>query len=80
MARKTLGKETQEALVKFEEIVSFHTNLMEKARRLYRAYDGVMERGSKADSWESKLHPPYVKHIVETTMAALVEDKLRFVG
>lgn len=42
----------------------------------YKAYRGFVEE--IAGDWRSQAHPPYIQHIVETTLAGLVVDKFRF--
>ena len=47
---------------------------MDKVDKRADAYHAVVE--AQAESWYSKLYPPYVMHIVETTLASMVEDRL----
>lgn len=60
-----------------EECKGFHNDLMLKVKTRYNAYKGIVEAVS-SPTWNSKLHPPYIMHIVETALASLVDDKLRY--
>ena len=57
---------------------SFHDDLVNKVDRNERAFRSVLERSSDAAQWRSQLHPPWIQHIVETTVASLMEDRLSF--
>lgn len=60
------------------ECKSFHSDLMSKVKTRYDAYKGIVNRVSNAATWNSQLYPPYIMHIVETSLASLVDDKLRY--
>ena len=78
MADEVRG-EAGEALVKIEECLSHHRQFCDKVDRRYRAYRGVMEAPQRAEkSWRKTITPPYINHIVETTLASLLDDELRF--
>lgn len=56
----------------------FHGDLINKVEARYKAYKGVVETVSDAAQWTSKLYPPYIMHIVETSLSSMVDDKLRY--
>jgi hypothetical protein len=61
-----------------DECKSFHNDLMGKVKTRYDAYKGIVATVSDAAQWTSKLYPPYIMHIVETSLASLVDDRLRY--
>lgn len=61
-----------------EECKGFHSELMTKVKTRYDAYKGIVQTVSNAAQWTSKLYPPYIMHIVETSLASLVDDRLRY--
>ena len=67
-----------EALKQYDELQSGHKSWTDKVDRRYNAFRGVMEKNSKALKWTSKLAPPYANHIVETTVAGLIDDTIKF--
>lgn len=75
---EVLSEECAKALKLFEETVGYQTTFLERARKRYRSYLGILELYSRPDSWQSKMAPPYVRHIIETSLAALVAEKLTF--
>ncbi|GIV03970.1 MAG: hypothetical protein KatS3mg015_2800 [Fimbriimonadales bacterium] len=80
MARRK--RENQEAFDRalryFEESQRFHNDLIRKVEKRYKAYKGIVDTISDAARWTSKLYPPYIMHIVETTLASLVDDRIRY--
>ena len=74
-----LSDKAQKALRLFENGCLPHRNDFEsKLRRQYRAYEGILEQASDAAEWTSKLHPPFIRHIVESTLAGLVDTRMQF--
>jgi hypothetical protein len=67
-----------EALRRLEDCTSHHRAFCDQVDKRYRAYRGSMETKSRAARWTHKLAPPYINHIVETTLSSLVDDDLRF--
>ena len=67
-----------EAIKRFDELQSGHRSWTDKVDRRYNAFRGVMEENSEALKWTSKLAPPYANHIVETTVAGLIDDTINF--
>jgi hypothetical protein len=79
MAEKLQNQEHFDRAVRYlGECQTFHTGLMEKVKTRYDAYKGIVATVSDAAQWTSKLYPPYIMHIVETSLASLVDDKLRY--
>src|SRR3990167_5035451 len=72
----------EEALAKaqkfFEDAHQAHDEFVTEVEKRYKTYRGVLEIASDAAQWTSKSHPPYIMHIVETTLASLIEDRLKF--
>jgi len=66
------------ALAAFEEDKKPHEEAVSQMDRHYRAYRGVLEGGSEADSWNTKYHPAVAFQILETTVAGLVDPKPRW--
>lgn len=54
-----------------------HTFFRDKVERRYRAYRGIVERSSKAKSWQSMVHPPYVGDVIESAIANIVDAKVQ---
>jgi len=75
---KPLSAKAAKALSKFEDTTTYHSNYVDKARRRYRSYLGILEPRSEAASWTSQLAPPYVRNNVETQLAGLTVDKIAF--
>jgi hypothetical protein len=42
------------------------------------AYHGLVEARSNAKSWQSQYYPPFVGHIIDASLAAIVDGKLSF--
>lgn len=82
MARRSSKLPGQEELDRavdfFSEAKAKHSAFVEQVEKRYVAWRGVLEYGSTAAKWTSKLHPPYVQHIIETSLASLIEDKLSY--
>ena len=62
----------------FDECRKSHDEFVADVEKRYKVYRGVLEAASDAAQWTSKAHPPYVMHIVETSLASLIDDKLRY--
>jgi hypothetical protein len=69
VANSLLTKEADAALKLVEDSQGFHDDLVNKVEKRWKAFEGVLERSSKAAEWMSQLHPPHLNHIVETTIA-----------
>jgi hypothetical protein len=61
-----------------EECQRHHNELIDSVEKRYKAYKGIVETVSDAAQWTSKLYTPYIMHIVETSLASMVDDKLRY--
>ena len=66
------------AVKSLDECKNFHNDLMLRVQERYKAYKGIVDVVSDAAQWTSKLYPPYIMHIVETSLASLVDDRLRY--
>lgn len=64
------------ALRYLDECRQHHTDFVRGVERRYKAYRGIVEQ--LEEDWRSQAHPPYINHIVETTLASLVTDKFRY--
>jgi len=76
-----LSETAQKALRLFEEgCVSSHTTFVSKLQERMSAYHGVLEQSAarRRESWQSNLHPPLIEHIVESSLAAIVDGRLTF--
>ena len=78
MAREQLPDDATKALARLEDCTTHHRAFCDRVDARHRAYWGVMERRSKAARWTHKHAPKYVNHIVETTLASLLDEELRF--
>jgi hypothetical protein len=67
-----------QALKEYEEQRTYHDSFKTKLEGRYRSYRGIMEQRSEAAQWTHKLTPPFANHIVETTLASLLDEHLRF--
>lgn len=78
--KKALPNEDAVARVQkyLADCADFHSEIIEKTEKNYKAYRAIVELTADAAQWTSKMYPPYIMHIVETTLASLVDDKLRF--
>lgn len=75
-------KPNQEALARaigyFVDAKRTHDTFVQGVDRRYKSWRGVLEQRSEAATWTSKQHPPYINHIVETSIASMIDDNLRF--
>lgn len=84
MARKTAARagvltdKAEAALRKVEKSSQFHDALVNRMRVQTDAYEGVLRASSDAAQWQSQLHPPILNHIVEVSIAPLLEDALAY--
>lgn len=78
MAKNPLGEAGQRALQLVEESSAFHDKLVSDCDKRWREFEGRMDWGSDAARWQSKLHPPYLNHIIETQIAGLLDERLSF--
>jgi predicted Fe-S protein YdhL (DUF1289 family) len=73
-----LSAAAQEALKDYEHAKTHHDSFKLKLEGRYRSYRGIMEQRSEAAQWTHKLTPPFANHIVETTLASLLDEQIRF--
>ncbi len=78
MAKKLNQDALDRAVKLFDESRQSHDDFVRKVESRYKTYRGILDAKSEAAQWTSKSHPPYIMHIVETTMASLVEDHLKY--
>jgi len=78
LARSGLDGKAAAALVALDEQMNHHQRFCDEVERGWRAYKGVMEARSEAAQWTHKITPPYAEHIVEMTIAAMLDERLRF--
>ena len=78
MADRLLSDSAEQALRQLEESQGFHDDLVNVTERRWKDFEGVLEEHRDAAQWQSQLHPPYLNHIVETTVAGLLEDRFAF--
>lgn len=79
MAGKPQNQEALDrAIGQFSEASDAHDDFVLEVEERYKVYRGVLELASNAAQWETQAHPPYVMHIVETSLASMVEDRLRY--
>lgn len=62
----------------YDEARQWHDRFATQCDLWYKAYRGILDRASEAADWHSKLHPAYLLQVVESSVANLVEDNLRF--
>lgn len=79
MADQRQNQEAFDKAVEFyEDSRQAHEEFVAKVEQRYKTYRGVLDVASDAAQWVSKAHPPYIMHIVETSLASMIEDKLKF--
>lgn len=66
------------ALRSVQDAEKQHSEFVEKVEARYKAYRGILDKQKDVQDWASQAHPPYIMHIVETTLASLIEDKLNY--
>lgn len=79
MAGKLQNMEALKRVQKhFEDAKDAHDEFVLEVEKRYKTYRGVLELRSDAAQWTTKAHPPYIMHIVETTLANLIDPQLKF--
>jgi hypothetical protein len=78
VAKQQLPDDAAKALTRLEDCTTHHRSFCDRVDARHRSYWGHMEKRSKAARWTHKHAPKYVNHIVETTLASLVDEELRF--
>ena len=81
-AERTVAREKLDAVERVTRDLGscrdFHDAFVDRLQKNQEAYEAHLNIRSDANAWTSKLHPPWVNHIVETTIASLVDDKLAY--
>jgi hypothetical protein len=67
-----------EALREFDELNTAHRQFLTRYERNVDAYKGKITERSKASEHTHQLAPPYAEHIIETTVASMLDEQLRF--
>ena len=62
----------------YDDAKKAHDEFVFEVEKRYKTYRGILEQASDAARWTSKAHPPYVMHIVETSLASLIESNLKY--
>lgn len=75
---RTLSKGAEKALKLFDASFSASRAFRSRVDSRYRAFQSILEPNTDAASWTSKKHPPLANHIIETTLAGLVDDRFAF--
>lgn len=80
MAKKDDRASLAKVIEKFDKAKKHHDGYIDKVERRWRSYYGIVERTTTAaaSTWNSKYTPHYVLPIVETIVANMVDDKVRF--
>ncbi|MCI0408728.1 MAG: hypothetical protein L0191_09225 [Acidobacteria bacterium] len=82
MARKRENQEHLDRAVRFlEDCRQHHYDVMRQVDKRYLTYRGIVERRSDENDpaqWQSQLYGKYAMHIVDSTLASMVEDRLRY--
>jgi hypothetical protein len=74
-----LSDTANEALKLWQDgCLGHHGDFVAKVEARYKAFEGIIEIASDADKWTSKLAPKFANHIVETSLAGLVDGKFDF--
>jgi hypothetical protein len=77
-SKHTLSGKAADALKDYDEAKTDHDRLCEQIDMAEDAYQGIYERTAEVANWTHKMTPRYVQHIVETTMANMLDDDIRF--
>lgn len=77
-ARQTLSGKAADALKDLDELRSDHDSWVQEIEKAEDAYNGVYKRLSEAKQWAHHQTPRYAAHIVETTIAAMLDPDLKF--
>lgn len=64
-----------EARKRIEKAEKQHTARVDRYRKRYRAYRGILEVDN--DKWESQLHPPYALQIIEVLASNVIDEHSR---
>lgn len=78
MAQPDLTETSSKALRDLEKCSDFHDQLVDDVETRWKAFEGELEMRSEAAQWQSQMHPPLLNHIVETTIAGLIEDRFAY--
>ena len=80
-ARKKKNQDVlDEAVNHFLDTVDFHNDFLSGVRKRSDAYHALKDisKDPSYGSWRNAHFAPYVQHIVDSTLASMVEDRIRF--
>lgn len=77
-SKHALSDTAVKALGLFERGKDFHDQFVQRVDRNYDAFDGILKAEDGGADWQSRLHPPYIKHIINTTLAGLVDSRIAY--
>jgi hypothetical protein len=75
---KTLTQAATRALGEFDQTTTAHDEFVTQYEKNRRSYQAVLEAGAEAAQWTHQLTPPYAEHIIETTIASMLDEQFRF--
>ena len=78
MAAKALSGKAGEALAELDELQGDHDDFVAAIEAAEDSYNGIFKASSEAASWTHQQTPRYVQHIVETTIASMIDPDLKF--
>lgn len=78
MAKATLSGRAAEALSDLQELQRDHDDLVAEIVEAENAYNGIFARAAEVGNWVHRQTPRYVAHIVETTIASMIDPDLKF--
>lgn len=77
-SRQTLSAKAADALQDLDELRSDHDTWVQEIDKAEDAYNGIYKRLSEAKQWAHHQTPRYAAHIIETTIAAMLDPDLKF--
>jgi hypothetical protein len=78
LTRKQQDDVLKRAVKLVEESEDAHIEFMRGVDERYKAYKAIADPNSPEAQWRSQVFPPYAMHIVDSTLASMVEDRLKF--
>lgn len=78
VAKATLSKRAGDALSDLQELKRDHDDFVDSIKACEDAFNGIYKRAAEVGNWVHQQTPRYVQHIVETTIAAMIDPDLKF--
>lgn len=78
MAKTALSGKAADALKDLDELTGDHDKFVAEIDKAEDAYNGIYTRAAEVANWSHQLTPRYVQHIVETTIASMIDPDLKF--